>query len=571
MATPQQETFLPIPKGDISEGYVIYQDQLVLTSVYNQLRLRQRDASITPPELYLSQRMLNLQLESFAGGVKGADIVSWLQSTKTRLCICQVPESMWVATASGCLTGPAAVWFTNWASQEFDVTWATFRVAAKSQYSETFSPIILGTPLLAIKQTGSVPEYLAAWQQALAAAPKAVTNGNAMLLTLIINGLKPHICKWVPVGRCTSIYNCYKAIVEASNQASMGFCRTNNAPPQPRSAPNNDQSQVGRRQPRQQESATKRPRKGGAPASANQGPGKSLGVVATRGLTTPTNPSSQSLLAKNPHNYNLHEVETLDVFQVHSNDPMLQAAHSSNKVTHLSYPFRFRGNTHKLLVDTRADHTMVDQAFADSQQLDWVPSRFKAVRVADSRRVAITHETVPVRNAFLDILDNTLSLPTVSEWLAPSFSLDSAKKVGLVGNICSWLPELELETSSKSLFTSTKLKPRTELSSNNVTLNSTTVSLNSNQSLPPKFDCNQSSVINNNSIPLVVAPGDVGIKYEADTVLGLVSGPLASTPSSKAVKISPGPPVFCGEKIIIQAIPNNDLPEVKGQYHNIEV
>ncbi|KAJ9061060.1 hypothetical protein DSO57_1024394 [Entomophthora muscae] len=51
--------------------------------------------------------MLNLQLESFAGGVKGANIVSWLHSTKIHLCICQVPEPMWVATASGRLTGPA--------------------------------------------------------------------------------------------------------------------------------------------------------------------------------------------------------------------------------------------------------------------------------------------------------------------------------------------------------------------------------------------------------------------------------------------------------------------------------
>ncbi|KAJ9068967.1 hypothetical protein DSO57_1023300 [Entomophthora muscae] len=75
----------------------------------------------------------------------------------------------------------------------------------------------------------SVPEYLAAWQQALAAAPKAVTNGNAMLLTLFINGLKSHICKWVPVGCCISIDDCYKAIVVANNQDSMGFCSTSDA------------------------------------------------------------------------------------------------------------------------------------------------------------------------------------------------------------------------------------------------------------------------------------------------------------------------------------------------------
>ncbi|KAJ9078615.1 hypothetical protein DSO57_1004879 [Entomophthora muscae] len=87
----------------------------------------------------------------------GANIVSWLQSTKTSLCICQVPEPVWFATASGRLTGPAAVWFTNWASQEIEGTWVSFKDAAKSRYSEKFSPTMAGTLLLAIKQTGSVP------------------------------------------------------------------------------------------------------------------------------------------------------------------------------------------------------------------------------------------------------------------------------------------------------------------------------------------------------------------------------------------------------------------------------
>ncbi|KAJ9077448.1 hypothetical protein DSO57_1016752 [Entomophthora muscae] len=117
MATPHQGTFLPIPDGDIPKGCVIYQDQLVLASVYNCLCLGQRDASVTPPQLDLLQCMMNLQLESFTGGVEGDNIVSWLHSTETCLQICQVPEPMWVATASARLTGPAAVWFTKWACE----------------------------------------------------------------------------------------------------------------------------------------------------------------------------------------------------------------------------------------------------------------------------------------------------------------------------------------------------------------------------------------------------------------------------------------------------------------------
>ncbi|KAJ9078078.1 hypothetical protein DSO57_1010450 [Entomophthora muscae] len=128
--------------------------------------------------------MLNLQLEIFAGGVEGANIASWIHSTETRLCVCQVPEPMWVATTSDRLTGPAAVWFTTWASQEIEITLALFRDAEKSCNSKTFSPIVERAPLLAIKQTGSIPEYLAA-------ASEAVTDRNAMLLTLIVNELNP--------------------------------------------------------------------------------------------------------------------------------------------------------------------------------------------------------------------------------------------------------------------------------------------------------------------------------------------------------------------------------------------
>ncbi|KAJ9055832.1 hypothetical protein DSO57_1039127 [Entomophthora muscae] len=52
---------------------------------------------------------------------------------------------MWVTTVSGRFTGPAAVWFTNWAIQELDVTWAAFWDTAKSRYSKTFSPIVVVT------------------------------------------------------------------------------------------------------------------------------------------------------------------------------------------------------------------------------------------------------------------------------------------------------------------------------------------------------------------------------------------------------------------------------------------
>ncbi|KAJ9061194.1 hypothetical protein DSO57_1022872 [Entomophthora muscae] len=106
MATPHQETFLLILDGNIPKGYLVYQDQLVLTSVYNQLRLGQHDIRVTPLQTDLSHHMLNLQLESFTGDVEGANIVSWLHYTKTHLHIYQVPEPMWVATASELLTAP---------------------------------------------------------------------------------------------------------------------------------------------------------------------------------------------------------------------------------------------------------------------------------------------------------------------------------------------------------------------------------------------------------------------------------------------------------------------------------
>ncbi|KAJ9062725.1 hypothetical protein DSO57_1007895 [Entomophthora muscae] len=83
------------PAWRLGVGLIPARDlETVLTSVYNWLHLRQRNTSIILPQLDLSQNMLNLQLESFEGDVKGAVIVNWLHSTKTRLFICQVPEPM---------------------------------------------------------------------------------------------------------------------------------------------------------------------------------------------------------------------------------------------------------------------------------------------------------------------------------------------------------------------------------------------------------------------------------------------------------------------------------------------
>ena len=149
--------------------------------------------------------------------MENADIAGWVRHTETLLRVCWVPEPMWVATATGHLLGPAQAWFTTWAADKTDISWEEFFKAAKTALQRGLCPIVIGTPMLAIKQTGTVAEYLAQWRTALSTAPTAITKGNAMLLTLIINGLKAHVCKWVLIGNCTSIKECFKAAVEANN------------------------------------------------------------------------------------------------------------------------------------------------------------------------------------------------------------------------------------------------------------------------------------------------------------------------------------------------------------------
>ena len=60
---------------------------------------------------------------------------------------------MWVATATGHLLGPAQAWFTTWAADKTNIAWEEFVEAAKQRYSGAFAPIVIGTPMLAIKQT----------------------------------------------------------------------------------------------------------------------------------------------------------------------------------------------------------------------------------------------------------------------------------------------------------------------------------------------------------------------------------------------------------------------------------
>ena len=207
--------------------------------------------------------------------MENADIAGWVRHTETRLRVCRVPEPMWVATATGHLLGPAQAWFTTWAADKTDIAWEEFIEAAKQRYSGAFAPIVFGTPMLAIKQTRTVAEYLTQWRTTLSTAPTAITEGNAMLLTLIINGLKPQVCKWVPVGNCTSVKECFKAAVEANNQAAMGFQKTDSS--SNNRNPSSHNMQVGRQQLRQ-ENGNKRPREPELQLAQIEDAGKAWGL-----------------------------------------------------------------------------------------------------------------------------------------------------------------------------------------------------------------------------------------------------------------------------------------------------
>ena len=62
----------------------------------------------------------------------------------------------------------------------------------------------------------------------------------------------------------------------------------------------------------------------------------------------------------------------------------MSTAQVSNKYTRLVYPFRFRGNTHRMLLNTGADRTMISQRFADQYQLNRIASKVRSVRLAHS-------------------------------------------------------------------------------------------------------------------------------------------------------------------------------------------
>ena len=147
MTIPAREPYLPLLEGDIPEGYVIYGDQLVLASIYKALRLGRQDSTPIGPSPNITQRVANLQLKVFSGNMDNTDIANWLRHTETCLRVCQVPKSMWVATATRHLSGPAQAWFTTRATDKVEITWEGFIKAAKTRYSGAFAPIVIGTPM----------------------------------------------------------------------------------------------------------------------------------------------------------------------------------------------------------------------------------------------------------------------------------------------------------------------------------------------------------------------------------------------------------------------------------------
>lgn len=50
---------------------------------------------------------------------------------------------------------------------------------------------------LFVQQTGTIQDYLQKWRDMLCNAPPAVLTGNAVLLAVIINGLRPQYYCWV--------------------------------------------------------------------------------------------------------------------------------------------------------------------------------------------------------------------------------------------------------------------------------------------------------------------------------------------------------------------------------------
>lgn len=82
----------------------------------------------------------------------------------------------------------------------------------------------------------------------------------------------------------------------------------------------------------------------------------------------------------------------IDVLEVASQDLTVSAAQVPNEYTRLVYPFRFRGNTHRMLLETGADRTMISQRLADQYHLNRIAIKVRLVRLANSHTLTITHE-----------------------------------------------------------------------------------------------------------------------------------------------------------------------------------
>ena len=113
-----------------------------------------------------------------------------------------------------------------------------------------------------------------------------------------------------------------------------------------------------------------------------------------------------------PLQYSEEQLDQINICQVHSENLLLYTQTvNANKL--LVYPFWFKNGTHRMLVDTGADCTMVNEQFVQKFQLPVCKSKVRAVRLADGRSLPITWEVLQFQIK-LDKINTSIARPVMT-------------------------------------------------------------------------------------------------------------------------------------------------------------
>lgn len=147
----------------------------------------------------------------------------WIASAEARFRVSNIPGNLWLSIASAKLESTANIWFASWAASTNMHSWDLFSAAIRARFGSADSAIFSLQELMAVKQNGSITEYIEIFDRTLHRSPQPQETIDTVFKNLFIANPKQYITKMLYLPNILTLNDAYQAAENADAQANLGL------------------------------------------------------------------------------------------------------------------------------------------------------------------------------------------------------------------------------------------------------------------------------------------------------------------------------------------------------------